>query len=122
MSLFMDERPEKKLGITSFAIHSTRGLIRDQKMRRNTMFILLLVALLLLFAGSTMLQSILRAHLVWFIVFWFFVGWLTVTAILLALFDLLIVRAQARRAKKILSGGVSASDTTPVRDNESSQP
>ena len=73
------------------------------------MFGTLLIALLLLFVGSTFLDSVLREHPIWFILFWFFVAWLTLTAILLALFDLLIVRAQTRRAKRILSDSISAS-------------
>ena len=68
------------------------------------MFGILLVAMLLLFFGATFLQATLRAHPVWFILFWLFVGWLTLTAVLLALFDLLIVRAQARAARKGLRG------------------
>ena len=77
----------------------------------------LLVALLILFVGSTMLASILRsAHpAVWFILFWFFCAWLTLTAVLLALFDLLLVRAQARRAKRLLSESIAASQ---AGDNE----
>ena len=100
----MDEPPEKTLRSVSFAVHATRGVIRDQTARRKTMFVLLVVALVLLFAGSTLLRSILnpRAHPVWFIFYWLVCGLLTVTAMLLALFDLLVVRAQARKAERLL--------------------
>ncbi len=84
------------------------------------MFITLLVALLLLFSGSTFLHPIMRAHPLWFILFWSLVAWLTLTAFLLALFDMLIVRAQARRATSILKRNVSASqssDTPPALDD-----
>ena len=93
---------------TSFVVHATRGVIRDQTARRKTMFILLVVALVLLFAGSTLLHSTLnpRAHPVWFIFYWLVCGWLTVTAMLLALFDLLVVRAQARKAQRLLRGEI----------------
>ena len=118
----MQSSPKNKnFRMLSFVVHATRGIIRDPNTRRWTMFGTLLLALLLLFVGSTLLQPILREHPVWFIVFCFFVAWLTLTAILLALFDLLIVRAQARRAKRILSDSVSASQTsdTPfVSDKE----
>ena len=99
----MDEPPEKPLRTASFAVHATRGVIRDQTARRKTMFVLLVVALVLLFAGSTLLHSILnpRAHPVWFVFYWLVCGWLTVTAMLLALFDLLVVRAQARKAERL---------------------
>jgi len=64
------------------------------------MFILLLVALALLFSGTTFLKTTLnpREHPIWFILFWIVCGWLTVTALLLAVFDLLIVKLELRRA------------------------
>ena len=102
----------KSFWMLPFVVHATRGIIRDQNTRRWTMFGTLLVALLFLFAGSTLLQSILHAHPVWFVVFWFFVAWLTLTAILLALFDLLIVRAQARATKKTLRSGAGTPQTS----------
>jgi hypothetical protein len=68
------------------------------------MFITLLVAMLMLFCGITFLQPLLspREHPVWFLLFWVACAWLTLTAFLLALFDLLMVRAQDRAAQKIL--------------------
>jgi hypothetical protein len=64
---------EKKLRFVSFAAHATRGLLRDQNARRKTMFIVVIAALLLLFAGSTFLAPVLDPHLRpgWFI----FIGW-----------------------------------------------
>ena len=45
----MTDSPEgKPLRTTSFVIHATRGLIRNQNTRRKTMFVLLVVALVLL--------------------------------------------------------------------------
>lgn len=68
------------------------------------MFVTVLVAMLMLFAGSTFLEPLLapREHPVWFILFWLVCAWFTLTALGLALFDLLIVRAQARAAKREL--------------------
>jgi hypothetical protein len=114
----MEEQPERKLRISSFAAHAARGVIRDQKIRRNTMFVLLLVALILLFSGSTFLQTMLnpREHPVGFILFWFVCIWLTCTAFLLAIFDILLVRAQRRKLQKILrSGLVPDADSSTIR-------
>lgn len=93
-----------RLRIVSFAIHSARGLIRDQAMRRRVMFLTLLVAMLMLFCGTTFLQPLLlpREHPGWFLLFWVACAWLTLTAFLLALFDLLMVRAQNRAARRVL--------------------
>jgi hypothetical protein len=93
-----------RLRIVSFAIHSARGVIRDQSTRRRVMFITLVVAMCMLFFGTTFLQPLLspREHPGWFLLFWLACAWLTLTALLLALFDLLMLRAQDRAARKIL--------------------
>jgi protein-S-isoprenylcysteine O-methyltransferase Ste14 len=96
---------EKKLRFASFALHATRGLVRDQKTRRKTMFVLVLVALVLLFCGATFLATVLDPHgrPGWFIFYWVVCAWITVTAVLLAIFDLLLVRAQVREEKRALA-------------------
>lgn len=93
---------EKRLQTTSLIVRATRGVIRDQNMRRKAMFILVLGALVLLFFGTTFLQSALnpRQHPVWFILFWLLCAWLTLTAMLLAIFDLLVVRLEALKAQR----------------------
>jgi uncharacterized membrane protein YedE/YeeE len=60
--------------------------------------------MLMLFAGSTFLESALapHEHPGRFILFWIVCAWLTLTAVGLAFFDLLMVRAQSRAAKKQL--------------------
>lgn len=82
----------------------TRGIIRERNARRKTIFVLLVVALILLVSGSTFLQTPLnpREHAAWFILFWLICAWLTLTAMLLAVFDLLMVRLEARKAQRAL--------------------
>lgn len=96
---------DKPLRTTSFVIHATRGVIRDQTLRRKTMFVLILIALLLLISGFTFLQSSLnpREHLLWFGFYWVICLWFTLTAMLLALFDLLTVRREARKERQMLN-------------------
>jgi len=119
----MDEPPQKLLRTVSFVVHATRGIIRDQNVRRKTMFILLVVALLLLFSGSTFLAATLnpRQHPGWFIFFWFVCAWLTLTAMFLAIFDVLMVRLQGRKAERSLSRKYSRPETPDwpsTRDGE----
>lgn len=99
-----DRPPEKRLRVAPFAIHATRGLLRDQKSRRRTMAVSIAVALFLLVTGLTVFRSWLNPHEhPWrFIFFWLACAWETVLAILLALFDLLLMRAQERAARKAL--------------------
>lgn len=94
---------EKKLQPVSFVMHATRGLLRDQAARRKTMFTVIAMALLLMVAGSTILAPLIepREHAVRFILFWLSCAWMTILALLLALLDLLTVRAEARAARKL---------------------
>jgi hypothetical protein len=98
------EPTEKQLSMLSFVAHATRGVIRDQNVRRRTMFALLVIALVLLFSGSTFLAPTItpREHPGWFILYWFVCGWLTLTAMFLAFFDMLMVRLEARKAQRTL--------------------
>lgn len=79
----------------------TRGIILDPRTRRWAMFILLLGALLMLFAGNTFLAGNLATPMS-FLVYWGICGWLTLAALLLAFWDLLLVRAAARRERRRL--------------------
>ena len=88
----------------SFTVHATRGLLRDQQSRRRTMTITLIVAVVLLVAGLTVLRPWLDPHEhPWrFILYWLACAWEIVLVLLLALYDLLLVRAQTRATKKLL--------------------
>lgn len=87
-----------------FAIHATRGLLRDQRSRRKTMAISLIIALVLLAGGLTVFRPWLdpHAHPLRFILYWLACAWETILVLLLALLDLLLVRAQTRAEKKVL--------------------
>jgi protein-S-isoprenylcysteine O-methyltransferase Ste14 len=104
-SIISNNSPDKgTMRMASFVIHAVRGAIRDQNRRRKTMFILLVVALAMLFSGSTFFESALnpRERPVWFILFWVACAWLTLTAMLLAIFDLLVVKLEARKTGRML--------------------
>jgi protein-S-isoprenylcysteine O-methyltransferase Ste14 len=102
-----DERPPKQrnLRIASFATHATRGILRDEQTRRKVMFGTIFMAVVMLFCGATFLAPVLdpRIRLGWFVVYWLACAWITVTAVLLAIFDLLLVRLQARDEKRALA-------------------
>ncbi len=108
MTLAPDEQPppgKRGLRIVSFSAHAARGLVRDQTMRRKAMFWTMLLALLMLFCGATFLAPVLdaRFHPGRFILYWLACAWVTVAAVLLAVFDLLLVRARARAKRRNLA-------------------
>jgi hypothetical protein len=95
---------KKNFWMVPFTIHATRGLLRDQQSRRKTMAVSVIIALVLLIAGLTIFRPWLDPHEhPWrFILYWLACAWETVLVLLLALFDLLLVRAQTRAARKLL--------------------
>jgi hypothetical protein len=82
--------------------HIARGLIRNQTARRHMMFYVIILAMVMLFAGGTFLKGILFEHPLFLVAFWFLCGALTILAALLAVFDILVLRAQARAERKRL--------------------
>ena len=101
----VNQTPEEKpLQHASFVVHVTRGVIRDQRIRRQVMVIVLVAAVVLMLLGATILQAPLNPHERpgWFIFFWLVCAWLTMTAILLALFDLLMLTSAARKGRRQL--------------------
>jgi hypothetical protein len=87
-----------------FVIQVSKGLIRDQRSRRTLMFYSVLVVLVLIFAGSTLLWSWLREHPLVFVAYWFGCAWVTLLAVLLALYDMAKVRGDAVRERRRLQG------------------
>ena len=71
-------------------------------------------------AGSTFLREPLDPRMhgpFWFAIFWLGCGWLTLTSLLLALFDLLLVRAEAR-GRRTLRGSDAQSRVRSKRELE----
>src|SRR4051794_31838950 len=102
--------PEKNLRVAPFAIHATRGILRDQRSRRKTMAVTTVVALILLVAGVTVLRPWLDPHEhPWrFIFYWLACVWETILVLLLALLDILLLRGKSRAERNRLREGVAA--------------
>ena len=81
----------------------TKGIIRDQRMRRSMMFWVMLAACVMLFLGSWLLtEKWARAHPWLYLIFWLICAGLTLTGVLLALLDILALRAAQRAARRVL--------------------
>ena len=86
----------------------TRGIIREQRVRRSVIFFVMLGALVMLFIGATFLERWLREHPVLFVLYWFACAGATLTAMLLALYDLIAVRAANGRERRRLAAELVA--------------
>jgi predicted membrane protein len=92
--------------VIKLIIQISKGLIRDPHTRRAVMFYTVLAALVMLFLGATFLWHLLVLNKWIFILYWFACAWITILAAGLALFDLLMVRAEGRRARKRLEAEI----------------
>ena len=106
--------PEKRdLRIFSFSTHAARGLVRDQTMRRKAMFWTVIMAVVMLFGGATFLAPVLdpKLHPGWFLLYWLACAWVTIAVVLLTMFDLLLVRADARAQRRDLARKLAEADS-----------
>jgi len=86
-----------------FIIQVSRGLIREARVRRVVMFWSILVAMVMLFAGGVFEWPVASEHPFLFIAYWGLCGWITLLSLLLALYDVVKVRADAQRAQRELA-------------------
>lgn len=108
MCVMSSPEAPRRLRIFSFALHVARGLVRARATRRRAMFFVTLGAMLMVFAGMTFLQERLSPHdhPIGFLLYWIVCGWVTFTALLLAVFDVLMVRLEARTESQRLRRGL----------------
>lgn len=86
-------------GLSSIWLIS-RAIASDQLVRRKTMFIILVAALGMLFVGAFGLWEFFVDHPLFFAIYWLVCGWLVITSILLAIYDMLQVLRHAREARQ----------------------
>ncbi len=67
------------------------------------MFFAMLGALIWLFLGATFFDAWLRARPLLFLIYWAACGWVTLLAFLLAVFDVLMIRAATHRERRRLA-------------------
>lgn len=86
-----------------FVIQVSKGLIRHPRARRLVMFYSVLVALVMLFAGAVLEWPSAKEHPFLFLGYWGVCAWITFLAVLLALYDMGKVRAEAQKLQRDLA-------------------
>ena len=112
--------PRARGGPLGWILVYTRGLVFDQHLRRLTMFYVVIAAMVMVFVGDVFLGEWLdfRQHLARFTVYWLAVGWLTILAALLAVYDLLLLRVQHRLLRRELRERMLGRDLETGRPRE----
>jgi len=100
-----------------FIIQVCKGLIRSHRVRRTLMFYNVLVLLILIFLGSTFFWSWRLDHRLLFVIYWAACMWLTLLAILLAIYDMAMVRLDARRARRQLEAEILRAQKDDTTDD-----
>lgn len=112
-----------RTGLISTVLLVTVGILRDYHQRRWAMFYIVLAALVTAFIGSVFFMDWLKERPLLFLGYWAMCGWLTITAALLAIFDLLLVRRsglEARRhLRKTILEDAAAGDKVKSREEKS---
>jgi len=90
----MSEKP------TSFILLVSKGILRDRHMRRTVLFWVIAAALLMVAVGALLLDDWLMHNLLIALLYWGACAWLTLTSVLLAFFDMLVVRGEAARERQ----------------------
>ncbi len=89
----------------------TKGILRDTRLRRNLMLWVMLAAMVMLFLGSWLMSdSWARRHFWLYFAYWAVCAWLTIAGLLLAVFDILIIRAMARAMKRRIEADIAHID------------
>lgn len=81
----------------------SKGLIRDQRMRRNLMCWFIMAAVLVLFIGAVFIDGYLRERPMLFATYWLFCAWLTLSSVMLAMFDIMLQFVKGRVTRKALT-------------------
>ena len=90
----------RKIPAVAFAM--ARSIAGDQSARRRALFRMTLGACVALFLGATLFSPYLEQHRWLFVFYWLGVAWLTLTIVLVAVYDVLAVLAEGRRARREL--------------------
>lgn len=88
----------------------SKGILHDRAMRRHVLFWIVVVALSLLGVGAFVLDEWLSGHPFLFLIYWGACLWFTLALLLLALYDLLALRVEARRERQELKRRILGGD------------
>ena len=89
----------------------SKAIIRDPVLRRKSMFWIIGIAVLMLFLGQLLLSDDWRQkHPMLYLCYWFGCAWLTLTGVLLAVLDILVIRAAARTTRRRLEKELAAQE------------
>lgn len=92
----------RAVNTAKLVVQISKGLIRHGRARRLMMFYGMLIALVMLFAGATALWNWLKDYPWLFLGYWAACAWVTFLVVLLAIYDLLKVRADGRKEQRDL--------------------
>lgn len=94
--------PRRRPGALGSIGRITRGLLLDSRQRRQIMIYVIVAAVGLTVVGGTVGFDFLRTNIWVFSAYWLLCAFLTLLAVLLAIYDLLMLRLLARRVQRDL--------------------
>jgi len=96
----------------------TKGILRNTQLRRNLMMWIMLAAMLMLFLGAWLIPDAwARKHFWLYFLYWAICTWLTIAGLLLAVFDILIIRAAARAMQRRIEQDIAHIDAQSAQSD-----
>jgi len=95
----------------------SKGILRDLRVRRSFLFAVVLADILWVFIGAVIFDAWLEAKPLRFLIYWSVCALLTFFSILLAVHDMLMIRAEAKRDRRRLTEEVFG-----IRDSSNPRP
>jgi len=102
----------------SFILLVTKGILRDRVVRRQVLSWIVAAVLGVVAVGMFLLDEWLAAHPLLFLLYWGGCLWLTATSGLLALYDLLALRAEAAREHRRIAAEIFGKEEEARRKKE----
>ena len=97
----------------------SKGILRDSRMRRTVMLCLIGAAVVMLFFGSVLIPNDwARMHYCLYFLYWAFCLWITLAAVLLAVFDVLVIRATERAMRRQMERDIAHIDEKTKGERE----
>lgn len=117
------QRPPRGSDLVALTVAICLGVIRDQRVRRSVLFIVMIVIMAMLFCGVVFFDRWLAKHPILFLLYWGACLWFTGLSILMALYDMLMVRKAGiisrRRLAEEMKGEISrAASEKPTRPTD----
>lgn len=116
------QRPQRGGDLVALTVAICLGIIREQRVRRSVLFVVMISIMLMLFGGVVVFDQWLAKHPIVFLLYWGACLWLTGLSILMALYDMLMVRKAGALSRRRLAEDMAEETNEEIIRSASQKP